>query len=505
MVAGGALLLSFQNFEHPSADNEAPAWINSVSVPEWAPLYPSTNGRGISFANGAGSDGTVSAFNDKRELIWAKPLGEGRIMSGFDLNADGTTDFALLKTSPSGTKCAATEQMRRRIEFYSGVSGKLLASTSPISDRCVKARAGSWIMPMLQERALQFGSVGGLLALIPKSSGQGWFYEHAGDDSFKSFGIYTPGAGAFGSYAKGVAVAPKRAIASIQAAGPSEGPNGLHGLFVKVREGEKSSSRFVAFGDGRVLQYALGDLNKMQLVSDREYAGGARALNGMIVADPMLAERVFVIEGMSVQGMYSALADAGVAASSAGASAKTSESKNSPGARILSYNAGTHEIQTDSVVGEAIAYPATALLPSREGSRLLYNVRRDGTWYMTMTAPGRLESASTLKNMFVWDAIPREGGEYDLLMSPVASGAATPGWETRVYRWTPGKKELALLKTVTGAVPYLKVPFSNQPGSASTDGYQLRSMRALDRADKTQAVLVMRKEGGAVSPVRMDW
>ncbi len=481
----------------------------------WSPLYVTSAGS-IGFWNAAGTSPTVEAFDANGAVRWSKSLGVGTLKSGFDLDGDGVTDVALFKSAPHSS-CNLDVLYQRSVEIYSGASGALLNASSLV-DRCILVNGTTYQGSItLSENTLHYGDTAGLVPLAPRYYGQGWFLSWSGTQVQAPF-FYTADTASFDAYAS-------RAVAHTEESQP------FHGMVI--------GSRYVGLTSGRFLQYAIGPYGAGQLLSDAPFLGAPRLAGrsyGLLQHDVNgNPSRVSIVAGTSTQSLYqdflrgsaSNVVTAGFDAWG-GIERHVAVHDLDTKAVHQTFHSYAHDNANGDAYRNRVVFPAQAYLPTTDaaGSRLVYDLFDGHTWNTVITNPGGVESAIVLPNLIVWDVISRGKDEVDVVASPVDTARSVmvpdhvndaglpqswraasyfPKQETVIYKWKRSVGQLTPVKTIPNKIPFLGVVFSSPRHVATSEAAHYQTVRSLDRATRSHAVLIVTDDHNAVAEAAYDF
>lgn len=520
----------------PPAALGAPAdLMNSAYIDSaWRPLVGPTVGSRIVFNNGGGN---LRAFAESQVYVTpgtetpyytgALPANTSSSAPVFDYNGDGSADFATIQSVASGLYCGnGANRTNRTFTIFSGAApATQLYVTSPIPDPCISLN-GAPTSPYLglYIGSLQYGASSGAFALIPQYYANGWFLWNGGSSATY---FYTPETASFAAYNNDLPMLqPSAGGLSYQALNQP-----LNGLMVSYGGG----TRYVATASGRFMNFAVNSYSAAQLLGDRPFLARTDIVGrtyGLLQHDTDgNAAKVMLIAGVSSVNLFNDVV--------AGYASNTVIGNDPWGAlerHISSYDLSTNTVQQnfysyapDPVGGSAngyayrhrITFPPFARVPSQNaaGSRMVFNVYNGSTWNVHFTTPGGVVSSTILSNYYVWDMIRRDANTVDLIMSPVDTGRMVwvpnhllstgypAGWrqekyfpqmKTEIFRWTRAAESMALIQTINGGIPYMGPAFPNAGTERSSEGFLYPSVRSLDAATDTDAVLILRNSAGGL-------
>lgn len=434
------------------------------------PLYHAA--RAIGFENG---NAMTSAFDQQGKIIWQKSLGSGSMFGGFDYDADGVPDFALVKVKPSANSCMGiTVPINTSwLEVYSGATGAFLMSTTPTDDICFPDLGPTNVNQAWQPGTLYIGSSGTVIAAHD-------YPTQADDFIFQGLGV-NPLDNVF--------------VLPATSAYDSEYPNAKSSLGDPTHDYETRSyqpvgiivnyagiNRYVFFTTRRVMQYAVAPLGPTQLIADHPFVARPDLVGrayGMISADPQNSEHVAVVAGASALTVFVDMVGGSIGYDPWGGIERHVTiydlASNTTDQTFYSY---AHDDNDGWKYKNRIVFPTHYWLSTGSGySRIGFNLfGTDGHWHFDITAPGTTAVASDNIDLFVWDIRDIDGdGVLDVIASPTGHtytsgyGYYFPDWTTTVYSWNAATAHLDPKYTLTG-IPYLTAGFmeaNDFDGSAS--------------------------------------
>jgi hypothetical protein len=429
------------------------------------PLNPAAAGR-IGFLR---SGPTVAAVDGSGVTLWRRSLGGEALFGGFDLDGDGTPDFAIVRTAPAAGLCQGKPIRRSWIDVYSGASGDRLLSLPPMADKCFGYPVRQWT-----QSGIEFGTVPRRLAVAPQYADDGSFLADDGGH-LSSLSYILPSTARFDAAYPGAS--------HVNAWGEGHGwvanTHAENGLLLRYR----GQDRFVMFATARVLQYAVGPRGPAQLIADHPFLArrdlGGRNY-GLVTIDPADPGRVALIAGSSTF-YYWKDALRGEPGSNPWGGIERHVTIYDVGANATDQRFFSSAHDPDgadrSFYAGRIVYPAHAWLPAVSGrSHLVYNEFDDGHWQLHVSQAGSAADLLRLPDLFAWDVRDLDGdGMPEVIASPTADGphspvgAYLPAWKTVVLAWDPAVASLRQRSAIEG-IPYLVSGF-REATSQAIDGW----------------------------------
>ena len=433
------------------------------------PLTGLSGSRPIGFVTSR--DG-VGAVDGNGKTLWTQKLGGGRLISGFDLDGDGTTDFALVKSRALQKSCGKSIVNMTWIEFYSGATGKPVIQTHELEDQChtnLNYASTRWGV-----NSVLSGSRNGTIALSPQYSSTGWYWRmkrgHIQQDAF-----LLPSTDAFVRlYGKSDLKVSGRRNRGPDFIAESQPPNGL---IVPYRD----EDRLVIFTSRRVLDYRIGRLSAAQLVDDQKFHGRedlAGRSYGVVQFDSIGRDRVAVVAGTQANTvLLDMLSGSRTADPWGGIERHVTVYDLARNAVNQRFFGSAHDNNDFGRYEKRLVHPAHIFLAAGEGpSRIGFNEFTNGNWTFHLTKPGSPDDDQRIPGVFVWDIRDLDGkGEMEIIASPTETKASGqdgyfPRWSTRIYRYDRVSGRLVLRQEIAGMIPHL-VPAPIEPGTTSSAGF----------------------------------
>ncbi|MBM4392805.1 MAG: hypothetical protein FJ090_16900 [Deltaproteobacteria bacterium] len=418
-------------------------------------LYPTPDGAGATFSLAGELLTSTRADGSTR---WTASPGVGALLGGFDVDADGWTDAAVVTSTPLGTTCGSTAMSATGLTFVSGADGALISGVAPLDDLCwdfggVQYPTSQWTVD-----GVLFGAAPGVIALSPYYASNSWFFTWSG--AFSSEYLYYPSTATYDSaytadqlnqWGTGTSYLANSHIAN--------------GLLLETG----GELRWVFFTSGRVVHYAVEAYSDAQLRLDVPFLSNARTdiagRNYGIVArdpgDPNLLVLVTGTDGASL--LADARAGAAVTDPWGGIERHVTVHNLVSGTvedRFFSY---AHDNADGDQYVNRTAYPAAPFVRTAGASALAFSVFDGTTWSIHVTAPGTTTDAAIYSGWYLWDIrdIDTDGVD-EWVVSPTAG--YLPMWQTQL--WHEGGEPVA---TFDG-LPALIAGF-RAPETTTTAGY----------------------------------
>lgn len=473
------------------------------------------------------SGADVIATDASGHVLWKRSLGTGKLVSGFDLDGDGTPDFALAKNRALQKSCGKSVVTMTWLEFYSGATGDALAKTQELEDKChvhLNYASVRWA-----SSSVLSGGRSGTIALAPQYSSTGWYWRMK-QGKLAQDAFLLPSTDSFVNvYGRSDRLRSGRHKRGFDVLGEVFGPNGIvipfqgDELFGDNEKGDQAApfiaeshppnglivnyggeDRLVFFTSGRVLDYKIGRLSAAQLVADQTFYGRddvAGRNYGVVQFDPVAKDRVAIVSGTH----------AATVAHDMVSKARLSEPWGNIERHVSVYDLGRNKVN-QRFFGSAhdngdkgkyekrLVHPAHIFLSAGEGaSRIGFNEFTNGVWTFHVTRPGSPEDDKRIPGLFVWDIRDIDGdGIMEIVASPtkVRRGAGDgyfPEWQTEIYAYDKAAGTLALRQSIPGAIPFLAAA-SVENGTASSAGTLFPVLSGRENA--TLGLYVKAKAGG---------
>jgi hypothetical protein len=420
---------------------------------------------GVAFALGTE---ILRAFDENGTELWVAETGTGALFGGFDFDDDGWPDAGLVQTEEIGEVCGVDQVKNSWVRLISGQTGLIVDAIAPMKDICwvFESPTGEIAIYPTQQwvsQSILWGPNGGVLGVGPQYSTQSYFFEWNGVSGFDSEYFTYPSTSAFDS--------------AYTAAQPNAYENGNSFIeFSHVANGlmleHENKNKLVFFTSGRVLQYEVAPFSEAQLLVDHPYLNGNRALlgsrnYGLMSRNPDNPDEVVLIAGTDTYSVQQDLIQ-----EEQGSFDYLGQLER----HVTRYNMATDELEhrffscandDNGVYQNRIAYPATALISSADGtpSRIAYNVYTDDHWHLHISEPGTTIDSYRLIDVFLWDIVDIDGdGVEEWFISPTGilansntAGAYFPKWEFGVYHWSEESLNLEMQKYWSDRLPLLKL------------------------------------------------
>lgn len=452
-----------------------------------SPLYPTGD---PAFARALGYQAmgtTLRAHDEHGSSLWEVEVGAGTPFGGFDFDADGVPDAALVRSTESGALCGGQAMVDTSIDVVAGRTGAIYQLTDPMPAICWTFGATQYPTTQWSVLAPLFGS-GQTLAVAPYYASEGSFLSFNGE-AFDSLGtfvypsvpLYDPTytASQPNPYGQGIDHVPNSHVA-----------NGM----------ALADGRIAFFTSARSVVYAPGPLGASQLQLDVPWLSGGRTdiagrNYGIVAQDPGDANLVTLVSGTSAATVYADMQTGTLSSDPWGGIERH--------VAIVHLDTGTVDDRFFSYAhdgGDAFQYEGRVVFPGqplvkREGpSRLAFNVYAQGRWHLHVTQPGSTLDALDLLDRFLWDVRDVDGdGVDEWLISPTRdeTDPDVPGyyftkWRTVIARWDDGAASLVELATHEGGIPRL-TPFFRSPGVSTSFSFLYP---ALTERDASGALLL---------------
>lgn len=432
------------------------------------PLAGTSDMLSIGFASAAGKRSAIDALG---KTLWSRDLGTGTLISGFDLDRDGTADFALVKNRPLQKSCGASLVRMTWLEFYSGATGDSLLKTSELEDQChthLNYASVRWAT-----NSVLSGGRNGAIALTPQYSSTGWYWKMRRGQIMQD-AFLLPSTDAF--------VRLYGRSSGKRLGGKARGPGFIsesqppNGLIVPYR----GEDRLVFFTSRRVLDYRVGPLGSSQLVAEKTFSGRpdlAGRSYGVVQFDPEARDRIAVVAGTSAQTVARDLI----------ANSRSSDPWGGIERHVTVYDLGrnavaqrffgsAHDGGDKGQYEKRIVHPAHIFLASGLGAaRIGYNEFTGGIWTFHVTRPGNPEDFVKFPGLFVWDIRDLNGdADMEIIASPTDTKSKGlkgyfPQWTTQILNFDESQGRLVMNQEIAGVIPHL-VAAPVEPGTASSSG-----------------------------------
>ena len=432
------------------------------------PLYPAAGGHKVGFFKNSVAK-TVEAYDENNVMVWSIQSATSSLLGGFDLNNDGTTDFALVKSVVTGT-CGTSITANRSLEIRSGATGAILTGVAPFADICFPTLG--YAVERIGTGAIESGDTPGIIAITPSYWPQGWFFKWQ-NNSVTSIPYLMPN------------------TISFDLTYPSSmSPPGLPGQkYVQDSAPENGmilGTKFTAFSSARISQYDTTQYSASQLLTDNTFRArpdiGGRTY-GVFSIDPLNKSFLSDIEGTPVSSVYLDMVNA--------------KRANDPWASIernlFIFNHVTNQLQDrffsyahdNADANQYVARPAYAAhvwLPSIKGKShvvySVYNENGDNHWNLHISFPGSTADQKIIKDVLLWDARDLNGdGKVELIYSPVETATNSdfymPSWKTIIATWDPITDTFVNKQVIEGKVPriggtFMEPTVQNNSGQLQT-------------------------------------
>lgn len=506
-TAGGALLALAVTLAiaGPAAPAMAAApedgTVIRLSDGTYLPIMPVTGSATVDAVGYRLHSGSLEAYDQSGTLLWSTSTTGTALNGGYDFDADGWPDVAVVVSSSTGTTCGSDPLLTTTLHFYRGATGTVLTPLSPMNDKCWSFPGTTYPTHQWSELAPLWGDETSTLFAAPYYADTGWYLQY-GSGSFSTLGaLYYPSISAYD--------------ATYTNSAPNTYPTGTdyilnshvaNGLITQV----SGQNRAVFWTSGRVVQYALGSLSASQLIADKPYLTGGRTdiagrNYGLVSVDPNSPSTISLLSGTSNYSLYQDARDGAITHDPWGGIERHvsvyNAAANTVDDRFFSY---AHDNSDGDKYQYRVSYPAHPWVERSGSSRLAYNVFRDGRWRLHVSQPGSTTSLYELDDVFLWDIIDLDGdGVDEWLISPTRSASDPigpsyylPKWQTSSYHWNESTLTLTSGTTWSGVIPYLTKSFTTA-NTTSSDGYLTGAQVYVDGG--ARKVLMLDSGGSIVS------
>jgi hypothetical protein len=387
-------------------------------------LYATPDGGGATFSL---VDGVVSSTDADGTERWSVDTDGVALFGGFDVDADGWTDAAVVTSTVLGTLCGTTDMVETGLTFVSGADGTLISGVSPLPDLCWDFSGTVYPTSQWTVDGVSFGTEPGLIALAPYYATNAWFFTWGGT-SFSSEYAYYPSTSSYDDAY--TADQPNAWGTGTSYLANSHVANGL----LLETGGEL---RWVFFTSGRVVHYAVEPWSAAQLRLDVPYLSAGRTdlagrNYGLVTRDPGDPDHLALLTGVDAAVLLAdAVAGAAVTDPWGAIERHVTVHDLATGAvddRFFSY---AHDDSDGWQYRERVAYPAGAWVRGDGASALAFSVYDGTTWAIHVTTPGGTADASVEAGAYLWDIRDLDDdGTDEWIVSPTAG--YLPDWTTEV-------------------------------------------------------------------------
>lgn len=419
-------------------------------------LYATPDGAGATFSLAAGVVSSTDATGASR---WSVDADGVALFGGFDVDADGWTDAAVVTSTPLGTTCGTTEMVATGLTFVSGIDGALISGVSPLDDLCWDFGTAQYPTSQWTVDGVSFGTEPGVIALAPYYATNAWFFTWTGA-GFGSEYLYYPSTSSYdGAYTADVANAWGTGTSYLAS---SHVANGL----LLETGGEL---RWVFFTSGRVVHYAVEPFSAAQLRLDVPYLSAGRTdlagrNYGLVARDPGDPDQLVLIAGVD-GAVLLADVQAGAAVTDPWGAIERHVTVHdlATGAVDDQFFSYAHDDSDGQQYVNRVAYPASPWVRGNGRSGLLFSVYDGERWSVHETEPGSTRDRAVESDIYLWDVRDLDGdGLEERIVSPTAG--YLPDWTTEV-RTADGSVRATFI-----GLPALVARF-REPETTSSRGY----------------------------------
>lgn len=446
-----------------------------LSDGSYLPIMPVTGHAGVEAVGYRVTGGQLRAYDQDGVQLWARSTTGTQLSGGYDFDADGWPDVAVVISAATGGTCGVTPLTTTTLHFYQGATGTQHTPLSPLADICWSF-PGTTPYPTRQwsELAPLWGDETSTLFTSPYYATTSWYLGFGGGSFNTAGALYYPSTSSYD--------------ATYTNAQPNTYPTGTDYIqYAHVANGLITSvggqNRAVFWTSGRVAQYSIGALSSSQLVADRPYLTGGRTdiagrNYGLVGVDPGSSSSIVLLSGTSNYSLYQdAITGTQTYDIWGGIERHVSiydAAANTVQDRFFSY---AHDNNDGHRYQNRVSYPAHPFVQRSGASRLAYNVFRDGRWRLHVSQPGSTASLYELDDVFLWDIADLDGdGTPEWLISPTRNPAEPigpayyfPKWQTSAYHWDETALTLTSIASFPGVIPHLQRSFTTA-NTTSSDG-----------------------------------
>lgn len=466
------------------------------------PLYPiKRSGHGAKAVGYIDSGAQLTAVDETGLELWKRDKPEGSLFGGFDFDQDGWVDAAINRSETTGRKCGSQDIAYTWIEFVRGRDGALFRPIGKEISRCWEFPSATYPTHQWSGLGILFG-VSPYLVAAPYYATSGSFLKFRGGEFVTEANFHYPSTPAYD-------VSYLNDKPNIYGQGHSYASNShrANGLVLSVGGEERA----VFFTSARVVQYKTAPLNPSQLVFDTPFVSGGRTdlagrNYGLVMRDTNAPHLLVLIAGTSAKTVFNDMKQGKRTDDPWGGIERhvvvyrLNDGKIDD--RFFSY---AHDDDDGHQYENRIVYP-NSVLPAPEqtnGSRLVFNVFREGHWYILITRPASITDEMTLKDRFLWDIRDLDGdGIEEWVISPARdpedqdeAGSYFLEWRTTLYHWQESTKALEKRLDIPGAIPFLQETF-RRPNHTSSEGYLYPVLNTF--RDEGYHLLMLNKEKAMV-------